>query len=101
MPTPWFRRARRAGELTVYNKADAWSHAVEKALVTFNGLGFPVKLVATDDERNALIVVKLSMGPDSLTSWGMTVSTGADFDAKELHGRTKSLTEIRERKKTY
>src|SRR5262245_66418062 len=100
MPTPWFRRARNAGELTVYNKGGAWSHFVEKALVTFNGLGFPVKLVATDDERNALIVVKLSMGPDSITSWGQTVSTGANFDVTELHGRTKPLTEIHERKKT-
>ncbi|MGH9820191.1 MAG: hypothetical protein ACRD43_08465, partial [Pyrinomonadaceae bacterium] len=102
MPTPWFRRAKASGQLTVVNKAGAWSTAVNKALATFNGLGFPVTLVAGTDEKNANIVVKLSMGPDSATSWGQTASTGSDFDPKKLHGLTVPLTETHERpRKTF
>jgi len=101
MPTSWFRRVKRSGELTVFNNAGAWSSEVERALTTFNSLGFPVKLVKTADEKNALIKVKLAMGPDSLSSWGKTVSTKRDFDVTELHGLTIPLTEINERKKTY
>jgi len=97
MPTPWFRRARAAGELTVFNKAGAWSAAADKALATFNSLGFPVKLVATKDEKNANIVVKLSVGADSVTNWGKTASTGSGFDPKILHGLTVPLTEIHEK----
>ena len=101
MPTPWFRRVKQAGELTVFNSGGAWSSDVEKALATFNGLGFPVKLVKSTDEKNALIKVKLAMGPDSVSSWGNTVSTKSDFDPNSLHGVTVPLTEIHERKKTF
>jgi len=101
MPTPWFRRVKQAGELTVFNNGGTWSSDVEKALATFNGLGFPVKLVKTTDEKNALIKVKLAMGPDSVSSWGNTVSTKSDFDPSFLHGLTVPLTEIHERKRTF
>jgi hypothetical protein len=101
MPTPWFKRFRESGQLTVFNKGGAWSSSVDKALATFNSLGFPVKLVATKDEKNANVVVKLSMGPDSVTNWGQIAKTGKDFDPKLLHGYTSTLTEVDERKKTY
>src|SRR5258708_38913475 len=102
MPTPWYRRVRAAGELTVFNKAGTWSAAADKARATFNGLAFPVKLKATDDEKNANIVVKLSMGADSQDSWGKTASTGSHFDPKILHGLTVPLTDIHEKpKKTF
>ena len=102
MPTPWFKRVRSAGELSVFNKAGAWSAAATKAMATFNGLGLPVKLVKTDDEKNANIVVKLSMGPDSQTSWGQKATTGTDFDPTILHGLTVPLTETHEKpRKTF
>jgi hypothetical protein len=101
MPTFWFRRFRQSGQLTVFNKAGAWKPSADKALATFNTLGFPVKLVATDDEKNANIVVKLSAGADSLTSWGNKVSTGSKFDPAVLHGLTVPVTEIHEKKKTF
>jgi hypothetical protein len=101
MPTPWFRRFRQAGELSVFNKAGVWASAADRALATFNTLGFPVRLVRTEDEKNALIVVKLSTGPDSQESWGKKASTNDNFDAARLHGLTVPLTEIHERKKTF
>ena len=101
MPTPWFRRFRQAGELSVFNKAGVWASAADRALATFNTLGFPVRLVRTEDEKNALIVVKLSTGPDSQESWGKKASTNGNFDAARLHGLTVPLTEIHERKKTF
>jgi len=100
MPTSWFRRVKQAKELTVFNKAGAWSSVATKAIATFNGLNFPVKLTATTDERNANIVVKLSAGPDSQTSWGQTASTGSDFDPTILHGLTITLMEVNDRKHT-
>lgn len=101
MPTPWFRRVRRAGKLGVFNKAGAWKAIVDKALVTFNSLGFPVQLVATTDEKNAEIVVKLSIGPDSEPHWGQTTETGPEFDPKLLHGRTSTITEHDERRNRH
>ena len=78
-----------------------WASAADRALATFNTLGFPVRLVRTEDEKNALIVVKLSTGPDSQESWGKKASTNDNFDAARLHGLTVPLTEIHERKKTF
>ena len=102
MPTTWYKRVQRSGKLTVFNKAGAWAHEAETALATFNGLGFPVTLEKTDDEKNANIVVKLSKGADSQTNWGKTANTGADFDPTILHGLTVPLTEIHEKpRKTF
>jgi hypothetical protein len=101
MPTPWFKRFRASGQLSVFNKGGAWSAATDKAMATFNSLGFPVKLVAAEDEEHALIVVKLAMGADSVTNWGKKVTTGPNFDPTKFHGSTRPLTEIHERKKTY
>ena len=94
MPTAWFKRVKNSGVLTVFNKAGKWSSAVENARGTFNKQGFPVRLDSTTDEKNANVVVKLSMGPDSQDSWGNTASTDSDFDPKRLHGQTITITEI-------
>jgi hypothetical protein len=96
MPTSWYKRVKNSGKLTVFNKSGAWAGAVDKARATFNGLGFPVTLDSTSDEKNANVVVKLSNGPDSQTSWGNTASTNSDFDPKTLHGQTITITEIHE-----
>ncbi len=91
MPTPWFRRYRKEGQLTVFNKGGAWTAAVNTAIATFNGLGFGVKLVPTNDERNANIVVKLSNGSETYPHPSKTITT--NFDAKELHGRAHTLSD--------
>ena len=102
MPRQWFRHAQKSGHLTVFNKGGAWSHEVETARTTFNSLGFPVTLDKADDEKNANIVVKLAMGPDSQKSWGKTASTRTDFDPKVLHGSTATLVEEHDKpKKTF
>jgi len=93
MPTPWFRRFRKEGRLTVFNKAGAWSAAVNSSINTFNALGFGVKLVPTADERNANIVVKLSNGKETYPHPSKTITV--DFDATELHGRAKTLSDGR------
>jgi hypothetical protein len=100
MPTAWYKRAQTAGALTVFSKAGKWAHEVEKARLTFNNQGFPVTLNKADDEKHADIVVKLSTGPDSQTSWGDTASTDSDFDPKRLHGQTVTITKIYEGRKT-
>ncbi len=92
MPTPWFRRYRKEGQLTVFNAGGSWSAAVNTAVTTFNSLGFGVKLVPTNDERNANIVVKLSpTGSETYTHPSKTITTS--FNAKDLHGRARTLAE--------
>jgi hypothetical protein len=93
MPTPWLKRIRETGQLKVFNKAGAWSHAVDKALSTFNTLSFPVKLVAeTKEERSADIVVILSAtGKETYKHYGDEVTV--DFPADLLHGKTKTLAD--------
>src|SRR5215471_1372327 len=101
MPTPWLKRIRESGQLTVFNKSGTWVHAVEKALATFNLLNFPVKLVSEKEEKKANIVVKLSNGPDSYDYDGSTAKTPTGFRADGLHGATSTLTEVNDRKKTF
>ncbi len=91
MPTPWFRRFRKEGQLTVFNNGGSWSAAVNTAIATFNGLGFGVKLVSTTDERNANIVVKLSDGKETYPHPSKTITT--TFDATDLHGRARTLAD--------
>lgn len=92
MPTPWFRRYRKEGQLTVFNKATgSWSIAVNKSIATFNGLGFGVKLVPTNDESNANIVVKLSNGAETYPHPSKKIIV--NFDATDLHGRAKTLSD--------
>ena len=91
MPTPWFRRFRKEGQLTVFNNGGSWSKAVGSAITTFNGLGFGVRLVPTTDERNANIVVKLSNGSETYSHPHKQITTS--FDAKELHGRAHTLSD--------
>ncbi len=93
MPTPWFRRFRKEGQLTVFNKGGSWAAAINKAILTFNSLGFGVKLVPTNDERNANIVVKLSDGKETYPHPRKSISV--DFDATELHGRAQTLSDGR------
>ena len=91
MPTPWFRRFRKEGQLTVFNSGGSWSGAVNTAVATFNGLGFGVRLVPTTDERNANIVVKLSNGAETYPHPSKPIS--ANFDATDLHGRARTLSD--------
>lgn len=91
MPTPWFRRFRKEGQLTVFNKGGAWSAAVNSSIATFNGLGFGVKLVPTNDERNANIVVKLSDGKETYPHPSKPITV--NFNAEELHGRARTLAD--------
>ena len=91
MPTPWFRRFRKEGQLTVFNNGGTWSGAVNNALNTFNTLGFGVRLVPTTDERNANIVVKLSNGSETYPHPQKSITTS--FNATELHGRAHTLAD--------
>ena len=59
MPTPWLKRIRKTGQLTVFNNAGAWSAAVDSAMTTFNNLAVGVKLVSEKEEKSANIVVRL------------------------------------------
>lgn len=93
MPTPWFRRFRKEGKLTVFNKGGSWSTAVTNSIATFNGLGFGVQLVPTNDERNAHIVVKLSNGKETYAQPQKSITV--DFDATDLHGRARTLSDGR------
>lgn len=101
MPTPWLKRIRETGQLSVHTIAGAWAAAVDKSVVTFNGLGFPVRLVNEKEENKANIVVKLSSGPDSYKHYVDVAATGSDFDASRLHGLTSTLTDSNDRKKKY
>jgi hypothetical protein len=38
MPTPWLKRIRETGQLTVFNKATAWAVPVDAAVKSFNKL---------------------------------------------------------------
>ncbi|MGD9562391.1 MAG: hypothetical protein AB7F88_10485 [Pyrinomonadaceae bacterium] len=93
MPTPWFRRFRKEGQLTVCNRGGSWTAAVNTSINTFNGLGFGVRLVPTNDERNANIVVKLSNGSETYPHPSKRITTS--FDATELHGRAHTLADGR------
>ncbi|MBK9153649.1 MAG: hypothetical protein IPM25_05455 [Chloracidobacterium sp.] len=91
MPTPWLKRIRRTGQLTVHNKAGDWRMAVEAAIKTFNTLSLGVTLVAEAEEKSANIVVKLSDGKETYQYYGDTAK--ADFDAGELHGQASTLVD--------
>lgn len=91
MPTPWLKRIKKTGQLTVHNKAGAWAPAVTSAMTTFNSLGFGVTLVAEKEEKSANIVVKLSDGKETYSYYGDTAK--ADFDAEKLHGQASTLVD--------
>lgn len=91
MPTPWLKRIKRTGQLTVHNRAGDWSPAVNAAIATFNGLALGVRLVSESDEKAANIVVKLSNGKESYQYYGDTAK--ADFDAEQFHGQASTLVD--------
>lgn len=93
MPTKWMKRFKESGQLTIYNKAGAWSSSVDAAINTFNNLGFGVKLVKHNDEYNANIVVKLSMGSENYNHAGDTIAV--NFPAEKLHGRAVTVAHPR------
>ncbi|WP_367870341.1 hypothetical protein [Luteolibacter sp. Populi] len=91
MPTPWLKRIRTTGQLTVHNRAGAWAVAVDAAISKFNVLGFPVKLAAEKVETSANVVVKLSNGAETYTHYGDSAT--AQFDAAKLHGQTSTMAD--------
>lgn len=95
MPLKWFIRFRKTGQLTVFDKAGGWSPALKKAIATFNGLNFGVKLVEEKNEREANIVVMLSNGADSYPHPKKTIK--ADFPAEKLHGEAHTLVDAAKR----
>ena len=98
MPTPWLRKIRDNGKLTVYNAGDEWKVSVDKAITTFNTLGFPVTLAAESNIEVANIVVKLAKGADkhqfkSRYYSDPTVKTRARFNPAFPHGDTVLLVD--------
>ena len=98
MPTPWLDKVKQTKKLLIYNDAGAWKSAVEKAIKTFNSLGFPVTLVDETDVDKANIYVKLAMGPDSHTFKSRfygdpDVSTSRKFNPEWPHGDTRLVVD--------
>ncbi|WP_010584858.1 hypothetical protein [Schlesneria paludicola] len=95
MSTPWLKRIKRTGQLTVHNKATAWSAAVTKGMTTFNGLGFGVKMVPAEDEKSANVVILAANGPQQYPYYGQTLKTKPEFKPDELDGQTSVVTDDR------
>jgi hypothetical protein len=93
MATPWLKRIKNTGQLTVHNKATTWSVPVESAIKSFNSLSLGVKLVPEQNEKDANIVVVLANGPAKYNYYGDTASTKDDFKYDQLHGQTSTLTD--------
>jgi hypothetical protein len=86
--TPWFTRVRSGKKLLVLSRATTWAKAVRGAVKRFNDLNFGVTLEFTDDFVKANIIVVQVKGPSSIDGSGVSVSSGADFKADGLHGKT-------------
>lgn len=93
MPTPWLKRIASTGQLTVFNKAGAWTDSVNQAIASFNNLAFGVTLVAEKKESAANIVVLLATGPQQYKYFGDTIKTTEDFTVERLHGETHTLAD--------
>ncbi|MGA2648604.1 MAG: hypothetical protein ABSF15_28305 [Candidatus Sulfotelmatobacter sp.] len=93
MPTPWLKRIASTGQLTVFNKAGAWTDSVNTAIASFNNLAFGVSLVAEKKEKSANIVVILANGPEQYRYGADTIKTTRDFTLDWLHGETITLTD--------
>jgi hypothetical protein len=91
LPTPWLKRIRKTGQLTVFNKATAWADSVGIAIMSFNNLSLGVQLVAEKEEKSANIVLILASGPQQYKYYGDIAKTSADFKADRLHGETSAL----------
>lgn len=92
MSDPWFRRFKKSGQLTYFNKATAWDAAVGKAIETFNGLGFGCKFVPADDEHSALVVIVLATSAKTTYPYqNRTLSPTDKFNPEELDGHCSKL----------
>jgi hypothetical protein len=91
MPTPWLKRIVATGQLTVFNKAGAWTDSVTTAMASFNNLAFGVTLVAAKKESSADVVVILAHGPQKYKHGPDTIQTTWDFTVEHLHGETRTL----------
>jgi hypothetical protein len=95
MSTPWLKRIATTGQLTVFNKAGAWTDSVNKAIASFNNLAFGVTLVAGKKESSADVVVLLAHGPQQYKHGPDTTATSEDFTVERLHGETRTLIDKR------
>jgi hypothetical protein len=95
MPTPWLKRIATTGQLSVFNKAGAWTDSVNTAMASFNNLAFGVTLVAGKKESSADIVVILAHGPEQYKHGGDITKTTQDFTVERLHGETRTLIDDR------
>ncbi len=93
MPTPWLKRIRETGQLTVFNKGGAWANSINAAITTFNHLPFKVGLVAAKDEKSANVVVILATAHKSYTRDGNTINTDSSFKLNQFHGQTITLAD--------
>ncbi len=91
MPTPWLKKMRKAGQLSVHNKAKSWSVAVDDGIKSFNALNLGLKLVVEKEEKKADIVMVLAGKSSTYTHRGNTVSTPAGFKPEGFHGQTSTL----------
>jgi predicted Zn-dependent protease len=90
---PWVKSIRNRGTLEVFNKASAWSDAVELAISSFNQLSFGVKLKAVDQERKADVVLLLATGSTHYSNYGARAQTRSDFKDDKLHGQTTTMAD--------
>ena len=60
MAIPWIKKIREGGQLTVFNKANTWTDAVNASIDAFNRLSFGVTLTKAKDEKSANIVLVLA-----------------------------------------
>jgi hypothetical protein len=99
MGVPWIDSIKNSGQLSVFNKAPAWSDGFHAALIDFNHLGLGVKLVEAKNEKSANVVVLVSSGPGQYNYQGDIASTDNNFKPDRLHGQTAALAhdEVKDR----
>jgi hypothetical protein len=91
MPTPWLKRIRETGQLTVFHKGSAWADSIHTAITDVNNLSLGVQLVPEKEEKKANIVLMVVNGPSQYTYYGDSTSTDKDFTAERLHGETDAF----------
>jgi hypothetical protein len=82
---------QEGGQLSVFNKANAWTDAVIAAIEAFNRLSLGATLVKAKDEKSANIVLMLANGHTDYTYQGTTVTPGVGFSPDRLHGMTRAF----------
>jgi hypothetical protein len=102
MPGQWLKRIRKTGQLSVFNKASAWTVPVDAALKSFNSLALGVQVVAETTEKSANIVVVAANGPGAKYQYyGDTAETQPDFVSDRLHGQTTTFRDQKEPKEIF